>query len=89
MIAFRLRVADRMFSITLRKAGEIRRYSVSSLGQAGWDVAFERAGETRRVCYDDWHRVERALAIFKLEVSELTERGWTEIQTSEFKDLRI
>jgi hypothetical protein len=28
------------------------------------------------VCYHDWHRVERALAIFRLEVSELTERGW-------------
>ena len=24
----------------------------------------------------DWHRVERALAMFRSEVSELTERGW-------------
>ena len=68
-----------MFSITLRKAEETRRYSISSLGHSGWKVTQEREGETRHVFYDDWHRVERALAIFRLEVSELTERGWQEI----------
>ena len=31
---------------------------------------------THRVCYQDWHRVERALAVFKDEVSDLTAQGW-------------
>src|SRR5712671_2922000 len=76
-----------MFSITLRKAEKTRRYSISSLGHSGWEVTQEREGETRHVFYDDWHRVERALAIFRLEVSELTARGWQEIPR--FEDLKI
>ena len=67
-----------MFSITLRKAEQTRRYSISSLSHSGWEVTQEREGETRQVFYDDWHRVERALAIFRLEISELTARGWIE-----------
>jgi hypothetical protein len=69
-----------MLSIVLRKADKTRRYSISTLGACGWEVTLEREGETRRVCYDDWHRVERALAIVRLEVSELTARGWKEIE---------
>jgi hypothetical protein len=69
-----------MFSIILRKAEQTRRYSISSLGHSGWEVTHEREGHTRHVVYDDWHRVERALAIFQLEVSELIERGWRQIQ---------
>jgi hypothetical protein len=68
-----------MFSIVLRKAEQTRRYSISSLGKSGWEVTQEREGETHRLFYDDWHRVERKLAIFKLEVTELTERGWQQI----------
>jgi hypothetical protein len=68
-----------MFSIMLRKADQTRRYAISSLGASGWEVTFEREGETRHVFYDDWHRVERALAIFQLEVSDLTDRGWQQV----------
>jgi hypothetical protein len=68
-----------MFSIMLRKAEQTRRYSISSLGKSGWEVTLEREGETRHVFYDDWHRVERTLAMFQLEVSELTEHGWQQI----------
>jgi hypothetical protein len=33
------------------------------------------------VFYHDWHRVERALALFRLEVAELSERGWREVRS--------
>jgi hypothetical protein len=66
-----------MFSISIRNARETRRYSISSLGSSGWEVKLEQAGEiTRLVHYHDWHRVERALALFQREVSDLTEHGW-------------
>ena len=69
-----------MFSILLRNAASTRRYSIAPLSDAGWEVTLEREGElTHRVRYHDWHRVERALAMFRLEVSELTARGWQEI----------
>ena len=69
-----------MFSIILRKADQIRRYSVSIANDAGWQVTSERDGEPpRQTRYHDWHRLERALAILRLEVSQLTARGWGEV----------
>jgi hypothetical protein len=66
-----------MFSIVLRNAASIRRYSISPDRDTGWEVILEREGELpRHVWYRDWHRVERTLAIFRLEVSDLTARGW-------------
>ena len=66
-----------MFSIILRNAALTRRYSISPLSDAGWEVILEREGEVpHHVWYHDWHRVERTLAMFQLEVSELTEHGW-------------
>ena len=68
-----------MFSVSLTNAHHVRRYSISLLNGAngaGWEVTRQQDGETRRSCYHDWHRVERARAVFALEVSNLTERGW-------------
>jgi hypothetical protein len=66
-----------MFSVVLRNAASTRRYSISPLSDAGWEVILERDGEQpHHVWYHDWHRVERTLAMFRLEVSELTARGW-------------
>ena len=66
-----------MFSVTLAKANHNRRFSISFLDGAGWEVMRQQDGElTRHSCYHDWHRVERARAVFALEVSKLTERGW-------------
>jgi hypothetical protein len=66
-----------MFSISLRNADHIRHYSIDSHERSGWEVKLEEDCElTHRVCYQDWHRVERALAVFKDEVSDLTARGW-------------
>jgi hypothetical protein len=48
-----------MFSIALRNADHIRRYTVSVHTPFGWEVTTERDGETpRRVYYRDWERVE-------------------------------
>ena len=69
-----------MLSINLRNAEHTRSYSISALSDAGWEVKLEREGElTHHVWYHDWHRVERALAMFRLEVSELTASGWQEV----------
>lgn len=66
-----------MFSIVLRNAASTRRFTISPLSDDGWEVILEREDEQpHHVWYHDWHRVERALAMFRLEVSELTERGW-------------
>jgi hypothetical protein len=66
-----------MFDLRLRRAHHSRRYSIVSAGPSGWLVSLEEDLHLRRHhCYHDWHRVERALALFRLEVMNLKESGW-------------
>ena len=66
-----------MFSISLQRADHVRRYSIRSSQVAGWEVSLEENNTlTRHVRYHDWHRVERALAIVRLEIADLTAQGW-------------
>jgi hypothetical protein len=66
-----------MFSIALRNDQHTREYAVSASERSGWELTLEEDFEpTRRVHFEDWHRVERAVAVVKLEVLDLTSRGW-------------
>ena len=66
-----------MFSITLQMAEHVKQYSISPRRSEGWIVSLEEDRTVvRRTCYRDWHRVERAAAIFRLEVAALIARGW-------------
>jgi len=66
-----------MFSIALTHADHTRNYRVSPSENFGWDLTLtEDRQATRQVHYEDWHRVERALAALELEVRALTAQGW-------------
>jgi hypothetical protein len=66
-----------MFHLSLRSADHIRRYSITADRKFGWEVKLEEDRTLRRHdLYQDWHRVERALALIEREVSELTAQGW-------------
>jgi hypothetical protein len=66
-----------MFARRLRFADHVRQYSIYSAGLAGWEVRLEEDRKVRRLAhYRDWHRVERAIALFEREVTALTRRGW-------------
>ncbi len=68
-----------MFAKELRQAGHIKRFTISQAGAEGWEVREEQDSHiTRRVVYQDWHRVERAAQIMALRVSELEQNGWQE-----------
>ncbi len=68
-----------MFAKELSQAGHTKRFSVTEAGSEGWEVRVDEDSHVvRRVCYTDWHRVERALLILSLQVSELEENGWRE-----------
>ena len=72
-----------MFAKELTHAGHTRRFTISDAGSAGWEVRVEQDSHVvRRVCYTDWHRVERAVQMMTLQVSELEENGWRERQPS-------
>ncbi|HET7220128.1 MAG TPA: hypothetical protein VFJ02_18860, partial [Vicinamibacterales bacterium] len=61
------------------QAGHTRRFTISQAGADGWEVRVEQDRQVvHRVCYTDWHRVERAAQLMALQVSELEESGWRE-----------
>jgi hypothetical protein len=66
-----------MFSVSLHRAQHTKRYSISKHGSEGWEVRLEEDLKlTHRALYHDWHRVERALRVFRFNVTELTASGW-------------
>lgn len=66
-----------MFQLSLQSVDHVRRYSITPARPCGWEVKLEEDREVRRSdLYQDWHRVERAMALFELEVLELTANGW-------------
>jgi hypothetical protein len=68
-----------MFAKELRQAGHTKRFTISEAGSDGWEVRVEQDSHiVRRVCYTDWHRVERAALVMSLQVSELEASGWHE-----------
>lgn len=72
-----------MFELSLRRADHVRRYSIADAGEGGWEVRLEEDTKLeRRNLYRDWHRVERAQALFEREASELAEHGWVVSQST-------
>lgn len=66
-----------MFDKRLRHAEHIRHYSITAGEDRGWEVRLQEDNTLRRHDhYQDWHRVERAMAMFEREVDELTSLGW-------------
>lgn len=68
-----------MFAKEFRQAGHVRRFLVGETGDGGWEYRVEEDSRVlRRVCYTDWHRVERALTLIAIQVSDLKANGWRE-----------
>ena len=66
-----------MFAKELTQAGHTRRFSITETGGLGWEVKEEQDNRLiRRVCYTDWHRVERALTVITLQMRALEQEGW-------------
>ena len=67
-----------MFAKELRQEGHTRKFSIRERGRDGWEVREEQDDRVlKQVCYTDWHRVERALSMFNLQIGELEGRGWS------------
>jgi hypothetical protein len=72
-----------MFDKELTQAGHTKRFTISQAGSLGWEVMVEQDSRViRRVCYTDWHRVERAAAMMSMQVSELEQNGWRQTLAS-------
>ena len=68
-----------MFVKELSQAGHTRRFSINKVREKGWEVRDEHDNRVvKRVCYTDWHRVERALELFTQQIDDLERRGWSD-----------
>jgi hypothetical protein len=66
-----------MFAKELHGEGHVKRFSIRESGKEGWEVREEQDNTVvRNVHYTDWHRVERALHVFALQIGQLEDRGW-------------
>jgi len=70
-----------MFAKELHQAGHTRKFSITDKGNAGWEVRDVQDDRVlKEICYTDWHRVERALNMFNLQIDELESKGWAAIR---------
>lgn len=68
-----------MFCKSVRYHDHTRRYSIAQT-DAGWEVREERdSAVVKRVRYQDWHRVERAIRTITIELDDLQRQGWSEV----------
>ena len=68
------------FARSIRKDDHVRRFSIRP-AESGWEVREEQDSQVvRQACYQDWHRVEHARRAFVLELSQLRDEGWQEVQ---------
>jgi hypothetical protein len=57
----------------------VRRFTIHHV-PPGWEVRdVNDATVLKRVIYQDWHRVERAIATFERERAALEAAGWTKV----------
>ena len=71
-----------MYSIALRHDEHTRKYRVTPGQQSGWELTMtEDLKPAKTVKYQDWHRVERAVARFTRQIAELRQQGWHEAGT--------
>ena len=74
--AFAVKIASSMYDSALRKAFEVRRFTIRQRG-VGWEVLEESQDQVvNRLVLRDWHRVERALAKLKTREESLRQQGW-------------
>ena len=64
-----------MFAKELQQAGHTRKFSIVDKGN-GWearDVQDDRV--LKQIRYTDWHRVERAISMFAIQIDELESKA--------------
>jgi len=67
-----------MFEKELRQAGHTRTFIITDRSAAGWEVRDVQDDQIlKQAYYTDWHRVERALSMFNLQIDELESNGWS------------
>ena len=68
-----------LLTTTLVSADHRRSFQILAAPSAGWEAIEEQdLHVVQKRHYQDWHRVERALARFAHDIDELRKEGWRE-----------
>jgi hypothetical protein len=69
-----------IFSRLLQSEHHTLAFVVGKAGERGWEIRKEADNRiVRRTTLGDWHRVEAAITLFRIEATELRSAGWVEI----------
>jgi hypothetical protein len=73
-------VTSTLIAKTLLRADHSCSFQILAAHPAGWEATEQRDRDViQQQHYEDWHRVERALARFRREIDELRDQGWREV----------
>ena len=65
-----------LLAATLVRADQTRTFHIQRAEPSGWEIAEHEDGRVvRRKHQTDWHRVERTLARYLREITDLREQG--------------
>ena len=68
-----------MYQSSFKFDRQTRQFTIRYSEQHGWEVLDAAdARVVRRAVYQDWHRVERAMAMIKYQEALLRQAGWRE-----------
>ena len=68
-----------MYTRLLRKSAHTKKFTISRDPQSGWKVSEEEDSRLiLAVRYQDWQRVERAIAAFAKKAQALRQHGWAD-----------
>ncbi len=66
-----------MFARELHKDNHVKRFLIQEKRTGGWEIRVEEDDAIlRKICYTDWHRVERAMFGFSRQIDALEQTGW-------------
>ena len=74
-----VKIAASMYQSSFKYDHQTRQFTIRYSERFGWEVVDAAdARVLRRAVYQDWHRVERAMAMIKYQEELLRRAGWRE-----------
>lgn len=67
-----------MYQSSFKYDRQTRQFTIRYSERFGWEVLDAADAQVRRTVYQDWHRVERAMAMIKYQEALLRRAGWRE-----------
>jgi hypothetical protein len=69
-----------LFATTLVRADQARKFLIRLNRSEGWEATVsDDLRILQQHLYTDWHRVEQAIELFRIQIARLYEEGWRDV----------